>query len=298
MLFCFGKVAPATKGVLLNLANTRGFSYGHTYSRLEEVKKIRDVDVLFLGSSRAYRSFDPRIFEKNGLKTFNLGTSSQTPLQTNVLLNRYLENLNPKLVIYVVYIETFVIDGVESSIDIISNDKNDLYSLKMALTNNNIKVYNTLIYSIIDCALTNKKIKEPKTKGKDTYISGGYIESELAYYQCEVYPKSKWIINPTQLNEFEKAIQLFKEKHINYLIVNVPVTSSLYNSYNNAEFDSIMSNYGRYYNFNGMVALDDSLHFFDASHLNQKGVEIFNRKMLEIITLTGDSACVELKARL
>jgi hypothetical protein len=285
MLFCFGKVVPATNGILFNFGNTRGFSYGHTYSRLEEVKKIRDVDVLFLGSSHAYRSFDPRIFEKNGLKTFNLGTSAQTPLQTNVLLNRYLENLNPKLVIYAVYPKTFVIDGVESSMDIISNDKNDLYSLKMALTNNNIKVYNSLIYSIIDFALTNKKIKEPKTKGKDTYISGGYIESELAYYQSKVYPKSKWIINPTQLDEFEKTIQLFKEKRVNYVLVNVPFTSLLYNSYsNNVEFDSIMSNYGRYYNYNGMIALDDSLHFLDKSHLNQKGVEIFDEKILEMIS--------------
>jgi hypothetical protein len=287
MLFCYGKVFPPNNGLLFNLGNTRGFSYGHTYSRLEEVKKIREVDVLFLGSSRAYRSFDPRIFEKNGLKTFNLGTSAQTAFQTNILLNRYLENLNPKLVIYAVYIGTIVNDGVESSMDIISNDKNDLYSLEMALTNNNVKAYNTLIYSIIDCALTNKTIKEPKTKGKDTYISGGYIESKLDYYQnqSEVYPKSKWIINPTQLDEFEKTIQLFKEKRIGYILVNVPFTSSLYNIYsNNAEFDSLMSNYGRYYNFNETIALDDSLHFLDASHLNQKGVEIFNQKILEILT--------------
>ena len=100
-------------------------SYGFMYSRLSEIKNYENTNILFLGSSHAYRGFDTRIFLDKGLKSFNLGSSSQTPLQTKVLLKRYLERLNPKLVIYEVYPETFTIDGVESSLDIIANDKND-----------------------------------------------------------------------------------------------------------------------------------------------------------------------------
>ena len=39
--------------------------YGHTHSRLAEVKTYKDVDILFLGSSHAYRGFDTRIFSKH-----------------------------------------------------------------------------------------------------------------------------------------------------------------------------------------------------------------------------------------
>ena len=119
--------------------NYRIGSYGHMSSRLSEIKGYSDVDILFLGSSHAYRGFSTRIFLENGYKTFNLGSSAQTPAQTKVLLNRYLESLNPKMVIYEVYPNTLSTDGVESALDIIANDKNDLHSLKMALKINNIK---------------------------------------------------------------------------------------------------------------------------------------------------------------
>lgn len=43
-------------------------------------------------------------------------------------------------------------------------------------------------------------------------------------------------------------------------------------------------NYGNYYNFNEILDLNDSLYFFDKFHLNQKGVEIFDRKLIKILS--------------
>ena len=51
-------------------------SYGNLYSRINEAKKVKDVNILFLGSSLAYRSFDTRIFKNHGYNTFNFGSSS------------------------------------------------------------------------------------------------------------------------------------------------------------------------------------------------------------------------------
>ena len=82
-------------------------------------RKIKNVDVLFLGSSHAYRGFDPRIFRKRGYSSFNLGSSAQTPSQTKVWLKRYLKHLNPKIVIYEVYPGTFSSDGIEASLDLV-----------------------------------------------------------------------------------------------------------------------------------------------------------------------------------
>lgn len=44
-----------------------------------------------------------------------------------------------------------------------------------------------------------------------------------------------------------------------------------------------MQKYGEYYDFNGLPELDDSLHFYDNVHLNQEGVEIFNKIVIEIL---------------
>ena len=117
---------------------------GSLYFRTKELKKYNDLDVLFLGSSHAYRGFDTRFYENYGLNVFNLGSSSQTQIQTNILVERYLDSLNPKIVIYEVYPGTFMNDGVESSVDLLINGENDMRSIEMAFNINSITTYNAL----------------------------------------------------------------------------------------------------------------------------------------------------------
>ncbi len=260
-------------------------AYGHTYSRLSEVKQVKNIDILFLGSSRAYRGFDTRIFSNHGFKSFNLGSSAQTPIQTYLLLNRYLEKLHPKLVIYEVDPSIFMTDGVESALDIVSNDKNDKFSLKMVLEINNIKVYNTFIYALFrDLFDLNKSFSEPIIKDKDIYINGGYVEQKIEYYKPIDSDKQKISINQNQLRYFSKIVSELKNKNINLILVTAPVPSTTYNSYSNYNyFDSIMRKYSDYYDFNKIMTLNDSLSFYDYSHLNQYGVNLFNLKLIEII---------------
>jgi len=263
--------------------NYRVGSYGHMFTRIAEVKQTKDVDLLFLGSSHTYRGFDTRIFKQAGYNAFNLGSSSQTPIQTKILLERYLTTLNPDTVIYEVYPGTFSSDGVESSLDLIANDNNDLATLKMAFKINHIKTYNTLIYGFYrDIFNKNASFSEPTAKDGDQYVSGGYVEKNMSYYKPATPVPNKWRLETQQLRIFEDILDLLKAKNIPVILVQAPVTASEYAAYaNNDEVDKILSSYGVYYNFNGLPALNDSLHFYDAHHLNQAGVEIFNRELIE-----------------
>ena len=135
-------------GIPINVKYLLG-AYGHMNSRVKDLASVEDVDVLFVGSSHAYRGFDPRIFSKNGIKSFNLGSSSQTPIQTDILVRRYLNQLDPKLIILEIFPTVVANDGVESALDLIANDKNDLLSLKMAFELKNTIVFNTLIHAAI-----------------------------------------------------------------------------------------------------------------------------------------------------
>lgn len=258
---------------------------GHSFSRLKEVKTVSDLDVLFLGSSHAYRGFDTRIFQKYGFKTFNLGSTSQTPLQTLMLLKRYLDQLNPRLVVFEVYPIIFSLDGVESALDIIPNDQNDVYSLKMALAINHVKVYNTLLYATIqDFLELNRALEEPLKRGSDLYVSGGFVEREMAHYRATVLPKAATEVKETQRHSFEAIVHMLDARQIPLILVYAPIPASNYKRYSdNKAFDTIMKNYSTYYNFNQILHLDDSLHFYDSDHLNQFGVEIFNGKLAEII---------------
>lgn len=273
-----------------NIKYVRG-SYGFTFSRLKEVKQLdRGVDILFLGSSHAYRGFDPRNFP--GMRVINLGSNSQTPIQTDLLLQRYLDKVNPKVIIYEVFPNGFCIDGVESALDIISNDNNDIGSVKMAFKINDISIYNTLIYSAwLELWHLNNSFNEPlrKKKFSDTYVYGGYVEKDLQYFSDTCYePVKQWEFRNEQLKAFEATIKRIKDKNIRLILVYAPVTSIFYYSYvNNKAFDSLMNNYNvSYYNFNEFMHLNDSMDFYDRHHLNRNGVTTFNASIIKILQTT------------
>jgi len=260
-------------------------SSGFTYTRLQEVKNTSNVDILIIGSSHSYRGIDNRHFENKGLKVFNLGTNAQTPLQTLVLVKKYLEPLNPKLVIFDVFPGVFANDGTESGLDIISNDKNDINSFWMSIKTNNPKVFNTLLYkTLIDLININTDHNTDLNTDIDKYIKGGYVERKITNFKTTPTPKGRWVLKQKQLHAFEKVITYLKSKSKKFILVNTPVTTLYYKLFfNSAEFDSIMNKTGEYYNFNTLIKLNDSLHFMDRSHLNQRGAEIFTDSLISIL---------------
>lgn len=260
-------------------------SIGHMFTRMKEVEQFSNVDILFLGSSHAYRGFDTRIFKKHGLNVFNLGSSSQSPIQSYFLLKQYVKQLNPKLIIFEVYPLTFNNDGVEPSLDIIANSKNSIYNFKMAWNINHIYTWNALIYGFLRNALNmNADIIEPQRKGTDTYITGGYVERDLKFAKYKQQKMKTWTLNEKQFSFLNKIIHTANKHGIKTILVYAPISGSLYNSYdNNDEFNDRISEYSTYYNFNNLLQMSDSLYFFNPDHLNQLGVELFNEKLIELI---------------
>ena len=261
-------------------------SYGHLNRRIQELKTFGDIDVLFLGSSHAYRGFDPRVFRKHGIKSFNLGSGSQSPIQTEILLKRYLNTLNPKLVVYEVFPRNLSIDGVESALDLIANDKIDHLAIKMSLDLNHIKVYNTVILGVIRGLLNlDRNYVEPIRKGRDTYIKGGFVEKRISNFKNKrTYSNKKWRLVNYQKEAFERILEKLRKLKINVILVQAPVTRRFYDSYsNNSEIDSYFKSVADYYNFNEILKLPSTRYFYDYHHLNQDGVEIFNEALLNII---------------
>lgn len=257
-------------------------SYGHIYSRIKDIKNYNNIDLLFLGSSHAYRGFDTRIFEQSGLSSFNLGSSSQTPIQTEVLLYRYLDSLAPRSIIIEVSPTLFMSDGIESSLDIMANDKLDKYLVTKLIKWDNAKMVNSFIYA---CSqnLTNSNYQEAVVKGNDIYIPGGFVEKKLSYYKPENQDEQTLNLKPSQVEAFNRIIKLLKQKDIPFLLIQAPISKSLYKSYSNIQpFDSLMNKQGRYYNYNKNSTFIDTIHFFDSHHLNQNGVKLFNQNVIEI----------------
>ena len=102
-------------------ARTEMASRGFLNTRIKDIANYHDVDVLFLGSSHCYRTFDTRFYRSHGISCFNLGSSNQTPVQTRVLLNAYLDSLSPRYVVFEVHPDIMDQDGIESAVDLLIN---------------------------------------------------------------------------------------------------------------------------------------------------------------------------------
>lgn len=254
--------------------------YGHTYTRMQDANKTKNIDVLVVGSSHAYRGIDPRILEEYGISTFNLGSSAQTPINTKILLHQYLDHIKPKLVIYEAYAGTLNIDGVESSLDLLSNNQIDTNAIQMANEVHNLLSYNTLIFSSFRQIFgLNNNFKEPLTQGLDTYIPAtGYVETK---FRKNIFNKENidsWKLLDRQKEELLNNINYIKSKGIQVYIIQTPITKTLYNSIkNNNEVDHYLSNLGTYKNYQHAMQLNDSTDFYDNNHLNQVAVNKLNR---------------------
>lgn len=259
--------------------------YGHLFTRVNEISKVKNPDILFLGSSHAYRGFDPRVFKEAGISTFNLGSSSQSPINTRVLLNQYFDKIKPKMVVYEVYAGTLTSDGVESSLDLLSNNQIDKNAFEMAKNINQLTTYNTLIYGLFRQIFgLNQNFKEPKIQDGNTYITGGFVESDFRKNPLNEEQIDKWNLNPKQIEILKENINFIKKRNIPIVLVQAPITKKLYDARtNNKEVDKLLSTLGTYKNFYGSIPLNDTIDFYDSNHLNQQAVVKFNKNVISFL---------------
>jgi hypothetical protein len=163
---------------VLPLQNPGGPS--HSLVRFREAEASGPVDIVFLGASHTYRGFDPRLFAAMGYTSLNLGSSSQTPLNTLSLLQRHLEQLKPKLVIYEIYQTALGIDGMESYYDLLSNTPLDLTTLEMTWNVRQPQAWTALLSTGIRNLRTpmSGHLQRGKEGRDDLYILGGFVQTQ------------------------------------------------------------------------------------------------------------------------
>lgn len=263
-----------------------------TYTRLKDIDTTKNVDILILGTSHAYESYDTRIFLQHNWKAVNLGTTAQSFIQTQLLLKQYINRLKPKLVIFDVYPAIFSNEGIESALDLVSNAKLNKDLVAMAFRLNNIKVYNTLIYSAyMQQFVVDKTYTEPQVNSEGAYIKGGYVTRNDTYKQNQPIEKDTYKIHADQLKAFENILQLLHNRNIPYVLTQAPIAPAKYLSVtNNDAIDTVISKYGAYYNFNKISSIPLNC-FHDEHHLNQYGVNIFNTDLIKVLDTTLQKAC-------
>lgn len=275
-----------------NIKNTTG-GYGASLMRSNDVISCGEVDVLFIGSSHCYRGFDTRIFNDFDISSFNLGSSSQTPLNSFYLLKEFGPKLKPQTIFLEVYWNTLCNNGVESSIDLISNSPLSYNLFEMAITTKSLLPTLTFYSQFIkrfSHPLNNESLQFSTI---DKYIPGGYVETNRPIKQLD-YPS----IDPKIIGEFdqlkyvEKINTFCAESNIELVLIIAPVSPTITDSYIN--YQSKLEELKDFANINKLTFLDynskgklsrmnlnEKKDWYDGSHLTQSGVVKFNNYLIQ-----------------
>ncbi len=266
-----------------------------TLTRLREAKSYSNVDVLFLGSSLAFRGVDPRPFREKGLNVFNLGTSAQTPYNSYYLLKEFTPKLKPKYVVLDVYWTMMNLENpTESTIDIVSNHQLTSNMVEMALHTRDFTTISSLISNYISRLHTPLSKIEDKKSPIDKYIKGGYVEALNIDTVKQAYELSHLKVQhrtpaDLQVKYLNKIIDLCRANNIKPIFIMMPVTK---------ELKSKLANYQEYCRFVDSVAYKNKIpftnyndrkdlelisltDFVDENHLSKKGATKFTRKFID-----------------
>lgn len=222
------------------------------------------LDILFIGSSHSYCTFDPEIVDKAlGTYSFNLGSPLQHPDTSYHLLKKALESQSPRTVVFEIYWDMLddefdlkQADSVISAID--DNDFRREFIRDVFPINEKIKYYlkpiryqqdvfaywNKNLTQVVVDRISNTKNQtldedinpnpEPIPKEGVSYHKGrGFIYSEIVIPSSEYYETNqfvgfdgaKWEFNETQKGYVRKIVDLCRDNNINILFVTAPIAN-------------------------------------------------------------------------
>lgn len=264
---------------------------GVAYSKFQEWDPQARWDAIVVGSSHAYRGYDPRVFAERGYRMFNLGSSGQTPLSTYAVLDEYVTAERTGLVIIDLYEGAFTQDGLESVSDLTQNLSSDAAALELAASFRDLRALN-----MFTLRLMNRN--GPPLYADPDYISAGFAVQRDSLKKPLMYDQGLPLeLNERQLEYFNRCLQLCAERGLRVILVThfYPHGSD---RLRHASFvRSIHSLLGtnahqdhaplEWLDFAYDHPADDMDHFSDHNHLNAAGARIFNEMLVDSLIARG-----------
>ena len=274
------KIKYKEKPIIYRTSDIYALKGGGSYQKFKEFNSNEKYDVIVIGSSHAYRCYDPRNFKKAGFNMFNLGTSAQTPLNSYVIAKNYITHNNCKLAILDIYDGVFHNTGFESSSDLIQNISSDKAALELALSYKNPQIVNMIALRLINA-------NSPVMYKDILYIGNGYSEKKdtLKYSLPFEEYENRYLPSDLQVDYLEKLIRYFKENNIALIMVTVPFPKEKIKEQHRIYakiFNDLAKKYSiTYLDYSFNTSFDSQIDFYDAHHLNQRGVNLFNKILFE-----------------
>jgi len=255
-----------------------GMTTANYSNKATEVKSLQNdsLDVLFMGSSHAYRTFDTQFFDSVGVRAFNLGTSAETPINSIQLLTGTSHYLKARTVILELYPRVFTMDGVEAYMNLL-NGMNE-YLPDQAKTAFLLRDRRTILcYLGRRLALGEPYVTRTKT---DVYVKGGFVRNDMIGKLGNnrlVIPEK---VNEAQFEACSQMIEVLQQRKVEMVAVIVPIpalspeTKVQYDKLTKRIAEMCRIHHVKFIDFNQFVSYPAE-YFYDADHLNYTGVQAF-----------------------
>tara|TARA_B100000795_G_scaffold269928_1_gene261168 strand:- start:65 stop:925 length:861 start_codon:yes stop_codon:yes gene_type:complete len=263
---------------------------GDTYARFLEFNEKSASDIIFTGSSRAYRGYDPLIFDEVGVSSFNLGSSAQKMPNTALIISHLLNSENTSKIVLELYPNGFTDDISQSDFDLITNVKDDKLAVKIALKAKDPRLVNTYLTRLLfsgfnsDLPIDNEYVSRGFCKSDSVMSDETYKDLELKYSK-----DNSNNFNIQGIRHLDSIANHCKNENIELILVTSPV-SDFYSQKNHSKLilsiQPILDDYNlRYLDYSQNTNFNTKDDFYDASHLNYTGVKKFNEILIKDLGL-------------
>lgn len=276
------------------------------------------LDLIFIGSSHSYCSFDPEIIDGVlGTNSFNFGSPLQHADSSYYVLKEVLKYHKPEVVVFEIYWDMiddeFELKQADTVISAIDNEEFEKDFVRNAFPLNELVKYlfKPVRYQQDVFNYWNKELKEKAEEkislieeekvtspGVSYHRSRGFIYSDIIIPESEFYETNqfvgfdgaKWEFDATQKSYIEKLVELSKDEGIEIIFVTAPIANvSMEYIENYQALHEKIANLANelnvpYRDYN-VVNMEKNLfvneNFRDDAHLNYSGVEIFMEDFIE-----------------
>ncbi len=300
---------------LVSGMNSHGWSFDET---AEDLKRLERADILILGSSHAYRTFDPDVAEREGADIFNLATPAQTPMNSYFMFKDFLEGnltggrkIRPQVVAIELYWRTLKSnEGLESYVKSISHYPPTMNALRLALEQESVTAFNLFASRLARSAFGLKSRPENLSDGKP-YLRNGFFDSTKDRTSVKRRPsrgiagskenqdaqiqgmcgdnKDSCMPRKKQVQYIRDIVALARSEKMPVVFVVAPMPDDdLANNVSERDANAVLSVLAKELEVPFIVdfsdaGLDDYEDYEDGSHLNKLGAEKVTREFLRQI---------------
>ncbi len=280
--------------------------------RFEDFYNSKNLDLIFVGSSHSYCTFDPEIFNtKLDLNSYQLGMPGQTPDSTYYTLLEILNYQKPKVIVmelfYLMLSTDFDVKQFDQLFKFLDNNElKDDYIKNVFAPKDKVKYYiPTIHYQTDYYNFKNAQIKKyleekfglkldiKQDIGVEKYRSLGYVycdyvmDDEVINDTKKTFSGDgkKYEFSEKQIEYLKKIVDLCNKNDIRLLFVTAPISPAAYGNFDNYNnmfekfselANSLNVDYIDYNILNEKVNFVTNSNFRDSSHLNHSGVEIIS----------------------